>query len=194
MLDRPTMPPADLGTRRLPLEEIPMGSVLFRVHQTKFGAKFFGRSASFRFDSPGRTFGTLYAAPSAEIAFAETLLRGQNPLVAESELRVRSLCEFTMLRPVRLVRLHGSPMITIGASAAVSAGGYDVSQAWAQALHDHADKPDGILHRSTRDNDRVALVLFDRSEAALDVGRTAPILADSVRLGRILDYYGASLI
>jgi len=188
------MPPADLGKRRLPLEEISMGSVLFRVHQTKFGAKFFGRSAGWRFDSPGRAFGTLYAATSEEIAFAETLLRGQHPLVAESDLRVRSFCEFTLLRPVRLVKLHGPSMITIGASAAVSAGSYDVSQAWAQALHDHADQPDGILYRSTRDNDRVALVLFERSEAALDAGGTAPILADPVRLGRILDHYGASLI
>ena len=115
-------------------------------------------------------------------------------MVAEKELLSRSLCEFTLLRSLRLVRLHGPSMKTIGASAAVTAGSYDVSQAWAQALHDHADRPDGILYRSTQDNDRIAVALFDRSEGALDAGRSVPILDDPLLLGRILDHYGASLI
>lgn len=194
MLSPTNMPPADLNARDLSLEEIPDGDTLFRMHRIALGAKFFGRTAAWRFDSPGRAFGTLYAARTAEIAFAETLLRGQRPIVAESELHSRSFCEFKLLRAVRLAKLHGPSLIAIGATAAVTSGGYDVSQAWAQALHDHPDQPDGILYRSARDNDRFALALFERAATALDSGTSTPVLDDPVRLGGILDHYSASLV
>ncbi|WLC16653.1 RES family NAD+ phosphorylase [Bradyrhizobium diazoefficiens] len=193
MLSPTNMPPADLNERRLPVEEIPAGEAFFRMHRTALGAKFFGRTG-WRFDSPGRAFGTLYAARTAEIAFAETLLRGQRPIVAESELHIRSFCEFRLQRVVRLVKLHGPSLIAIGATAAVTSGSYDVSQAWAQALHDHPDQPDGILYRSARDNDRFALALFERAAAALDLGTSTPVMADPARLGGILDHYSASLV
>jgi hypothetical protein len=194
MLSRPHLPPADLNTRRLPLTDIAAGDPLFRMHNTAFGARFFGRSANWRFDSPGQAFGTLYAAMTSDIAFAETLLRGDRPVVAEGELHCRSLCKFTLRNPVRLVRLHGPSLIAIGASAAVTSGGYDVSQAWAQALHDHPERPDGILYRSARDNDQFALALFERAAPALDAGVSKPVMDDLVELGRILDRYSASLV
>ena len=53
MLDRAFFPPSDLGARRLPLEGMPTGGVLFRMHLTVYGAKFFGRTG-WRFDSPAR--------------------------------------------------------------------------------------------------------------------------------------------
>jgi hypothetical protein len=193
MLDRASFPPADLGTRSLPVDTFAPGEVFYRIHRTTLGAKFFGRTGQWRFDSPSLVFGTLYAATSAEIAFAETLLRGQSTLVSEDELRIRSLCRFTLVKPLRLVKLHGPSMVSIGASAAVTSGSYGLSQAWAQALHDHGDLPDGILYRSTTDNDRVAVAIFERADGALGHGASTPLLDDPVRLGAMLDRYGASL-
>src|SRR5205085_494222 len=97
-------PPADLGRKSLPLERIEAGVVLFRIHNTNFGAKFFGKQSKWRFDSPDRSFGTLYAAMSAEVAFAETLGRGQGSLISQAELDIRSICRFTLVRPIHLVR------------------------------------------------------------------------------------------
>lgn len=187
-------PPVDLASRTLPLEILPAGREIFRIHQTSMSGKFFGRQGNWRFDSPNNRFGTLYAGLSEHVCFIETLLRGKGCLVAESELQIRSFCRFTTSRQVRLVQLYGRHLAPLGASAAVtSIPDYSVSMRWSQALHSHRDQPDGILYKSNYDNDEFALVLFCRAENAIDGGISSPLMSDIAKLGNILDRYKASL-
>jgi hypothetical protein len=193
MDSRPPDPPQDLHSRSLPLEILNVGQTIYRIHSTTKDPKFFGNSGDWRFDAPDASYGTLYAGLSAEVAFAETLLRGTGSLVAQSELKARSLCRFTVMRDLRLVRLYGPSMSSIDATAAITAGHYAPSQRWSQAIWLHPESPDGILYRATHDNDKLALVLFDRAQDRIDGGATAPLLSDLILLGRVLDHYRASI-
>ena len=193
MGSRSPKPPSDLHTKTLPLEVWSAGRNLYRIHRTVNVPKFFGRSGDWRFDAPDASYGTLYVATSPEAAFAETLLRGSGGFVALSELEARSLCKFTVVRELRLVRLYGPNMSSLGATAAVSSGDYVASRQWSRALWSHPEQPDGILYRATFDNDRFAVVLFDRAEAEIDPGATTKLLSDIKLLGRILDQYRASI-
>ena len=193
MDDRSPLPPPDLPTRSLPMETIAAGTDLFRIHRTKFGPAHFGRAALYRFDCPDGNYGVLYCGLSKEVAFAETLLRGPEPLVATSELEIRSLCVISIVRPLRLVRLFGPSLSAIGATASTTSGRYAISQAWSKSLYHHAEAVDGIIYRSTADNDQKAIALFDRVTASIRIKETSTLLSDAVRLGRILDHYGAAL-
>jgi RES domain len=187
-------PPSDLHLRALPLEILSSGAVVHRIHLTARGPKFFGRTGSWRFDSPDGSYGTLYLGMSAEACFVETLLRGLNGFVAQSELHVRSFCRFAAIRDLRLVRLYGPDMVALGATSGVSANpDYGLCQRWSQALHSHFEAPDGILYKSNYDNDELALVLFDRAHDAIDSGSSTPVMNDHPLLGRILDRYKASI-
>jgi len=158
------------------------------------GPKFFGKTGNWRFDSPNKDYGTLYAAMSEQACFVETLLRGLNSFVAQSELDIRSLCSFRVIREIRLVRAYGPHLNSVGASSVVtSTSDYEVCQRWSQKFHSHPDAPDGILYRSNYDNDELALVLFNRAEAAIDAGSSKPIMSDTGLLGKILNRYKASI-
>jgi hypothetical protein len=191
----PPSPPADLHAESLPIHTVDAGSRIFRVHQTRYAAKYFGRSGDWRFDAADkRSFGTLYAGLSAEVAFVETILRGRGRFVAQAELDVRSFCTFVANRPLKLVSLYGASLTKLKATAAISSGpAYDVSQTWAQAFWSHPDQPDGIVYRSAHDDDHHALVLFDRAAAAIDNGTSVIIMDDTAQLARILSRYDASL-
>ena len=149
MADKAPEPPSDIETRSLPLEVLSAGTLLFRIHSSVKSPKFFGRSKAWRFDSPDDSYGTLYLGMSAEACFAETLLRGLNGFVARSELEIRSLCRFTVLRELQLVRLYGPHMMMLAATAGVTANpDYGLCQRWSRALHLHAEASDGILYKS----------------------------------------------
>jgi hypothetical protein len=188
----PTVPPA-IHAHALPIEGIPRGEKLFRIHLSIKGAKYFGRSANWRFDDPTSTYGTLYAGLRPHVAFAEALLRSPGGLVAISELATRSMCSFTALRQVNLVPLHGRHLAALGATASVTSGDYAIAQQWSRALHDHPAQPDGIKFRATHDNDEFAVALFERAAASIDDGFSTPLLADPVLLGEILNHYRAGL-
>jgi hypothetical protein len=175
------------------MDTVAVGTNLFRIHRTKFDPAHFGRAASHRFDCPDGSYGVLYCGLSEEVAFAETFLRGSEPLVAISELEVRSLSIISLVRPLRLVRLFGPGLSATGATASTTSGRYAISQAWSKNLHSHGDAADGILYRSTSDNDEMAIALFDRAAASIRIRKTSTLLGDAVRLGRILDRYGAAL-
>ena len=190
----PTYPPSDLALRALPIQILDRHTKIFRIHRTALGAKFFGASADWRFDDPNKSYGTLYAGLTPEIAFAETLLRGKGTLIAEAELKLRSLCTFTVRDDIRLVELHGKRMFKIDANANVTSGlPYNASQAWSSAFHHHPDAPDGIVYRGTRDNSQFALVLFDRAKHKIDDGASFPLMQDKTALGVLLDRYEAGL-
>lgn len=187
------LPPRDLNSRSLPLEEVAAGEAIYRVHATVNHPKFFATSTRDRFNSPDGSYGALYSGLLPEVAFAETLLRGGH-FVAFAEIERRSLCEFRAVRPLRLVQLYGPRLNIINATAGVTSGpDYSVSQTWSQAIYNHPASADGILYRATHDNDQFALMLFDRARDAINDGTSVRLTDDLRTLGRILDHYGASI-
>jgi hypothetical protein len=168
-----------------------------RSHDAAFGPIYFGRSGLNRFDAPGKQYGVLYLAADAHGAFIETFGRQPGRLIVSiGELAQRGLARVTVRRSLRLVDLSGAGLARIGADSRLVSGSYDVSQAWALALYEHPDQPDGLLFRSRHDPSRLCAAIFDRAEDALRT-RSLGSLSDAANaalLGNILDTYDFGLI
>lgn len=74
----PDLPPASFSPRSLQTTILNAGTKVFRIHDRNHNPIFYGRMASYRFDSPGKDYGVLYAAEAIEGAFVETFLRDPN--------------------------------------------------------------------------------------------------------------------
>ena len=193
-LDPRPLPPADLASRDLPIEAVPAGATLVRIHQTGLGSLHFGTTGGNRFDDPGGGYGVCYAARTLTGAFAETCLRRVGAsLVSLAGLAVRSATELRVTSGLRLVALHGPGLARLGATAAVSSGTYNLSQPWSRALHQHPNAPDGILYRSNHDNGEFCAALFDRCRGRLEEGASRGLTADRAALAALLDRYGVGL-
>jgi hypothetical protein len=101
-----------------------------------------------RFDDPMRharderdardTFGTCYLGRSREAAFAESFLRRpRTRLLSRAMLDARGIARLVVVRPLRLVALHGPGLAAVHATAAVTHGPHAVSRRWARALWRH---------------------------------------------------------
>jgi hypothetical protein len=116
--------------------------------------------------------------------------------VTVARLASRLLSEAQHTRQLRLIDLAAPGLAYIGADGRLATGAYDLSQRWALALHEHPDKPDGLLYRSRHDPERLCAAIFDRAATSLTATslgsladtRNATLLAD------ILDTYDYSLI
>ena len=152
------------ASRELPVETIPVGSRLSRIHLGAFEPLHFGATEYNRFDDPNRLFGVCYLAKTLEGAFAETFLRTVNSrMIFQEFLQKRSLSVFVAVAPLRLSSLHGPGLSRVGATSAVASGSHTVAQPWSQAIHDHPAAPDGIAYRSKHDDDEICIALFDRA-------------------------------
>lgn len=192
------LPPAWLGGVALPIDVLPPGTVLHRIHRLAFAPVFFGPGAgippTYRFDSAGSRFGVLYVGLSRGAAMAETLLRNpQRWMVALADVVDRAATELSCRRALRVVRLHGAGLQTVGTDNAVSTGPYGPCGAWSDALWDHADRPDGIAYQSRHDSAPLCLALFEHTGMAFDVRATTPLTAMLHAVAAMLDAYGKSL-
>jgi len=188
------LPAAHFGSRKLPIETWSTGSSVIRIHALGRGALFFGSSGDNRFDDPKRRYGVCYSAGSLQGAFAETCLREVGAtLVSMARLSTRAITVLTLRSNLRLVSLHGAGLAPMGATALVSSGAYEVSQAWSQAIHDHPAGADGIAYRSNHDNGELCVALFDRCRRHLEESSTEPLVADPARLAMLLDRYRIGL-
>jgi len=159
----PPQPPGWLQGVSLPIDIVPAGQPLFRVHRHNRGAIHFNRDPVNRFDPTDRSYGVLYAGIELEASFVETLLR--NPhlrLVDQAEVDERRWSELACARDLRMARLYGKGLSAMGATAEVSTGDYATSRAWAKAIRDHRDAVDGILYMSRHDNQRLCAAIFER--------------------------------
>ena len=150
-----------------------------------------GTPPSNRFDAPGGEYRICYFGDSPDVAFAETLIRRTHTrLVMQSELDVRSASNVAAVREIRLARFHGPGLVRIGVGAEVAHGEpYDLCQALALEIWQHAAAVDGIQYRSRWDNDRLCVALFDRARDALSAPASTTSLTDSVLLTPILRRY-----
>ena len=120
-------PPAWLDTTDLPVDVIPAGTPLIRVHRLTHNPIFFGPGAgippTYRFDSLSGAFGILYVGRSVAAAVVETLLR--NParkMVSYSAVAARASSDIRSIRDLRLVRLYGRGLQQVGCDNAISTG------------------------------------------------------------------------
>lgn len=183
-------PPADFAARSLPIDTIAAGTALHRIHRSDLGALFFGKTGLSRFDDPQRGFGVCYLALSVEGAFAETCLRKVgHQFVPISFLDARAVTGLSAARPIRLAALHGPGLVAIGTTSAIAAGSYADAQAWAAAIHDHADAVDGLIYRANHDNGEHCIALFERAADAIITGDSSSLTGDRRRLSALLARY-----
>jgi RES domain len=187
-------PPADFGRAALQLVEMSVDGTLFRIHRLRDAPLSFGREARNRFDDPRGSFGVCYFGLTPEAAFAESMLRRPHVrLLSRAFLDERGMSEFSQVRLLRLVLLHGAGLALVGATADIASGPHEVARSWSRACWEHPSQPDGIEYRCRHDDDHLAVALFDRAATALQAPFTRPLRQDSAWFGSILDRYGLGL-
>jgi hypothetical protein len=192
--DRP-VPPKDIAERNPPV--ITIGDATFyRFYPRGRDPIFFDRSTDGRFNSPDGSFGVLYAAKSLVGAFAETFLRSPGRTLLPGDLIAKKgRVHLRSRRPLQLVQLYGRHLAALGATAEVAASPqpYDLPQAWADALHDHPGKFDGIAYHARHDDDETSYALFDRTKAAIEeIDRDENL--DANWFYKLMDYYNMGLV
>jgi hypothetical protein len=191
-------PPTWLGSKSLPVDLLPTGTVLHRIHRTSLAPVFFGPGPGIppthRFDSARSRFGVLYVGLSRAGALAETLLRNpQRLMVATSDITDRAASELACRREVRVVKLYGSGLPAVGTDNAISTGPYGPCGLWSDALWDHPDQPDGIAYQSRHNSNEVCLALFERPDLTFNITSTKPLSAMVHEIATLLDDSGKSL-
>jgi hypothetical protein len=195
---RAAPPPPWLHDIDLPIDVIPAGAPLVRIHRLAHPPIFFGPGPgvpqTFRFDSAGGAFGVLYIASSLAGALAETLLR--NParrMVAHGQIASRASTEIRPGRELNIVQLHGSGLQRVGCDNAISTGPYDPCGPWADALWSHPAAPDGLAFRSRHDPGEICIALFERSDLNLSATATTPLTDQLSEVSMLLNRYGKSV-
>ena len=190
-----SLPPGPLPVRRLP-----EGATLYRAHRIGVDPVFFGPRGPHpvnRFDDPGGTFKVCYLGLHEAAALVEGVLHQPvaTGYVTVATLRERALATLRALSPLRLVRLHGRHLLALGADAGVIHGeDFARSQSWAAAIHAHPSNVDGILYSCRHDDSALAVALFDRASAAVEVVESAPLAPGDPRTLRLLARYGLGVI
>ena len=62
----------------------------------------------------------------------------------------------------------------------------DICQRWAKALLNHTSRPDGIIHRSSRDADQICVALFDRGASKHPSFDRLYLVSDSPSIMRLM--------
>lgn len=190
-------PPDWLGTIALPVDIIPAGQILHCVHRSSFAPVFFGPGpgapAANRFDSASGRFGVLYLGMNRSGALAETVLRNpQRLMVAAIDITSRAATELVCRRDLRVVRMYGTGLQTLGTDNAISTGPYEPCGLWTDALWDHSDGIDGIAYQSRHDSGEICIALFERADMAFMIKATTPLPAMLKEIAALLDRYGKS--
>lgn len=191
-------PPADLGSRSLPIGEF--RSPWFHCHTLRRGPLNFNRRSTGRFNAPNGKYGVLYLSTSPEGAFIETFgqssARGDAGVrfVTRDALDSRCLCVLQS-QPLRLVDLSGTGLALIDADARLCTMTDDpgLPQRWALAIWSHPEQPDGLLYRARHDPERLSVAVFDRAGDLLHPDCTTNILGRRDLLLPILKRYGYGL-
>ena len=191
-------PPSWLSAISLPIDVPHAGTVFYRIHRMTLEPVFFGPGVgvppTYRFDSGSGQFGVLYVGLSRAGAIAETLLRNpQRLMVATAEITNRAATKLTCRRAVRVVKLYGAGLQTVGTDNAVSTGPYEPCGLWSDALSSHSDSPDGIAYQSRHDSNELCIALFQRPDMKFDIKATTHMMSMLNEVAAVVDRYGKSL-
>lgn len=195
----PPLPPDNLATRAPEWETLPEGAVIHRFYNlgpdsAPYDPIYYDRSLLGRLNAPDARFGVLYAAQSIRGAFAETFLRHPGrQLIPADVVRKKGYATLRVLRPLKLIALHGAGLARLGATAEVLHGGlpYDAPQQWSAALRGLRPAPDGIAYRARHDDDEIAYAIYDSRRPAVEVMRRITKLDDEDWFWSLALQYGA---
>lgn len=150
---------------RLPLVRVKASQPLWRVHETRFGAIWYGTKANKRFDDPAGGFGVLYLGESPGVAVLETLVRGADRcIVDQREWNLRSVSQVSLAQDLWMVQFEGPGLRRFGIGAErAHAGSYTECQEFSATLHARHPDVDGIQFRSRWDTSRLCWAIFDRA-------------------------------
>ena len=185
--------------RGIKSEILEAGSSIVRIHHRDNGAIWFGPKPSlppaYRFDAPAGEYRTMYAAIAIEGAFVETILHGRTheQIVTRTFVEQRAWTEFTIVRPLKLMKLYDNGLFWHGTDAGISAmPNYATSRQIALAAFREGPDLDGIVYRSRHDNGEVCIALFDRvASAEFDPGQTRMFREHSHVCDSLMAKYGA---
>ncbi len=191
-------PAASLAAAALPIDVLPAGMELHRVHRTAHHPIFFGPGPgvppTYRFDSAAGAFGVFYVAYRFAGALVETLLRNpRRKMVAQADIEERATSVVRCRRDLRIVRLHSAGLQILGLDNSISTGPYEPCGAWADALWAHPDAPDGVAFRSRHDPDQICLAIFERPGMAFDAEPPVRLGDQLSEVANLLGAYGKSL-
>jgi hypothetical protein len=134
-----------------------------------------------------RGFYRIYAS-----AFPDPFRQGNFSLPYD-ELEARSVAEVGTRAPLRLVDLSGETPIRMGVPSDVGKReNHNSGMRWSLALHEHPEKPDGILYRSRLDDGFRNVAVYGRSVGRLTCERVVA-LSEHPELPAILHRYGVGL-
>jgi hypothetical protein len=165
------LPPADLASRTPHEVRLEVGEVVHRFYSAAYEPLYFDRGRDGRLNSADDSYGVLYAAREVRGAFAETFLREPaRTLLPIDLLRRKAYVAFRVRRPLRLVKLAGSGLARVGATAEVVHGPkpYDTPRTWSSALHGLSQAYDGIAYYARHDDESLCYAIFERARDALE--------------------------
>lgn len=190
--------PSDFDGQALPL--VRLDRSWERMHACAYGAIYFNRKNTGRFNAPDEEYGVMYMGGDMACCFVETFGRLDTPagttVRSVSEMQLINMCISTIrsLRPLALVDLTGPGLRRIGADARLIAGDYRESQRWGLALWAHPNQPDGILYPARHDPSLQSVALFDRARDAVEAGASHALSTlNDADLAALLDRYNFSL-
>jgi hypothetical protein len=188
-------PPADLASRKLPLTRL--SGRVYRIHQSKYSAIFFGKDGSCRFDDPLKKYGVLYACVGADGAFAEVFLRRlELALIDEDDIRERSLAVIR-LESLAFVDLTGDGLRRISCDNRIATEmPYRTTSLWSRALFEHPRKPAGIIYRSRHNPKLKCIAIFSTFSRKLKLLESTNLLGRPLHSWTVgqLDRYDLSVL
>lgn len=186
--------------RSLPTVTLPAGRHLWRIHRNGLEPVWFGPAPGTpprnRFDAPAGEYRVCYLGDSAEVSFAETLIRQpRTRLLPRAMVDERSVSRIPLAREVTLACFHGPGLARLGLGADVAHGHpYHRCQGIALEIWRHPAAVDGIEYRSRWDNDRLCIAIFDRGRDALGPPDATRPLAQSDLIGPMLTLYDVGIL
>jgi len=163
---------------------LPAGARLIRVFRpgkhspTAFSHKVPVPPDGGRFDTLDPSYGHLYLAATAAGAVAEALLRGvggpsaADRLLPRAVLAGRAMAEIELERPTSVVSLRGPDVGHVCQDAWLTKcehDAYPITRLWGEAIRKWAPAEAGFLWWARRDENQLAMVLYDDRLPAPDV-------------------------
>jgi hypothetical protein len=97
--------------------------------------------------------------------------------IAEDEIHARRYADIETIAPLRMVDLRGDCPVVMGIPTDVAkASNQTLGRAWSVALHDHPQKPDGIIYPS-RLNGHDNLAIYGHAVVRLKPVRVTKLIA-----------------
>jgi hypothetical protein len=166
-------PPADFAKRSLPTTTIGP-TTYFRCFERVYGPVRFSADPKHRCTVEGGL--TCYLSNAFPCAYIEAVPLLRHPRFpkfgpTDGWLAGHAVAEIQLTGALRVVDLTSAGLARLGIDNNFSTCPHDEARRWAQVIFDHPDRVDGILFRSRLDPEFCNLALFDRAEAALEVGK-----------------------